>query len=345
MAYTKKPNNRIQDPNQINYVKSILEASVQQCQNEGMYSPEIYLATAQKMADAYSAQSSSYPRITFGNKEQQLKDQSSVQELTATIGDKTSTSYFLVKDSGIQGTKASQEQLTYYRPDVVSNRIATSLGIVVQPLVAATPPIPPIPTVAPIGQGIPNPIPINSVQPAAFQPGMSKVEILAQQMAQANQISVTPVAPVQTAPNPVSDTFTAMGTNGSIGAFPPVAPTVTTQAIPSIPSMTDPNVVPVAPVVNQNPYAAMKSESKPVVNKVAVVAPIPVTPLVEPMHNQTAAQNLKGISQNLQAVGNFNQMLGKALKDMSRGEINPIQLCGDTLNIIGNFMNGIPKGI
>jgi hypothetical protein len=345
MAYTKKPNNRIQDPNQINYVKSILEASVQQCQNEGMYSPEVYQATAQKMADAYSAQSSSYPRITFGNKEQQLKDQSSVQELTATIGDKTSTSYFLVKDSGIQGTKASQEQLTYYRPDVVSNRIATSLGIIVQPLVAATPPIPPIPIVAPMGQGIPNPIPINSVQPAAFQPGMSKVEILAQQMAQANQISVTPVAPVQTAPNPVSDTFTAMGTNGSIGAFPPVAPTVTTQAIPSIPSMTDPNVVPVAPVVNQNPYAAMKSESKPVVNKVAVVAPIPVTPLVEPMHNQTAAQNLKGISQNLQAVGNFNQMLGKALKDMSRGEINPIQLCGDTLNIIGNFMNGIPKGI
>jgi hypothetical protein len=356
MAYTKKPNNRIQDPNQINYVKSILEASAQQCQNEGMYSPEIYLATAQKMADAYSAQSSSYPRITFGNKEQQLKDQSSVQELTATIGDKTSTSYFLVKDSLSQGTKASQEQLTYYRPDVVSNRIATSLGIVVQPLVAATPPIPPIPIVAPIGQGmaapgleIPNPIPIDPVQPAAFQPmtqpvtpfataipmtqpGMSKVEILAQQMAQANQTSVTPVAP-----------------------------TMTTQAIPSIPSMTAPNVVPVA-LVNQNPYAAMKSEEKSVVNKVAVVAPMaqpltqtkvsaiaaapmPVTPPVEPMHNQTSAQNLKDMNQNLQAVGNFNQMLGKALKDMSKGEINPIQLCGDTLNIIGNFMNGIPKGI
>ncbi|MGL5878069.1 MAG: hypothetical protein ACRC2V_09860, partial [Xenococcaceae cyanobacterium] len=133
MAYNKKPNNRIQDPNQINYVKSILEASAQQCQNEGMYSPQVYQATAQKMADAYSTQSSSYPRITFGNKEQQLKDQNSVQELTATIGDKTSTSYFLVKDSLPQGTKASQEQLTYYRPDVVSNRIATSLGIVVQP--------------------------------------------------------------------------------------------------------------------------------------------------------------------------------------------------------------------
>jgi hypothetical protein len=324
MAYNKKPNNRIQDPNQINYVKSILEASAQQCQNEGMYSPEVYQATAQKMADAYSTQSSSYPRITFGNKEQQLKDQNSVQELTATIGDKTSTSYFLVKDSLSQGTKASQEQLTYYRPDVVSNRIATSLGIVVQPLVAATPPIPPISIVAPIGQEIPKPIPINPLQPEAFQPmtqpvtpfataiptaqpGMSKVKILAQQMAQANQ-------------------------------------------------------TPVAPVVNQNPYAANKSEEKSVVNKVAVVAstaqpltqtkvnaiaaaPMPVTPPVEPMHNRVSAQNLKDMNQNLQAVGNFNQMLGKALKDMSRGEINPIQLCGDTLNIIGNFMNGIPKGI
>lgn len=331
MAYIKKPNNRIQDPNQINYVKSILEASAQQCQNEGMYSPEVYLATVQNMANAYSAQSSSYPRITFGNKEQQLKDQNSVQELTATIGDQTSTSYFLVKDSLPQGTKASQEQLTYYRPDVVSNRIATSLGIVVQPLVAATPTIPPI------DQGIPNPISINPVQPPAFQPtaqpGMSKVEMLAQQMAQANQ---TPVAPV--------------------------APIMTTQAIPSIPSMTAPNVVPVAPVVNQNPYAAMKSEEKPVVNKVTVAAPMaqpltqtkfnanatapmPLTPQVEPMHNGASAQNLKSMNQNLQAVGNFNQMLGKALKDMSRGEINPIQLCGETLNIIGNFVNGIPKGI
>jgi hypothetical protein len=296
-----------------------------------MYSPEIYLATVQKMADAYSSQSSSYPRITFGNKEQQLKDQNSVQELTATIGDQTSTSYFLIKDSLPQGTKASQAQLTYYRPDVVSNRIATSLGIVVQPLVAATPTIPPI------VQGIPNPISINPVQPPAFQPtaqpGMSKVEMLAQQMAQANQ---TPVAPV--------------------------APIMTTQTISSISSMTAPNVVPVVPVVNQNPYVAMKSEEKAVVNKVAgaapmaqpltqtkfnanVAAPMPVTPPVEPMHNGTSAQNLKNMNQNLQAVGNFNQILGKALKDMSRGEINLIQLCGETLNIIGNFMNGIPKGI
>ncbi|NJL51614.1 MAG: hypothetical protein HC930_04285 [Hydrococcus sp. SU_1_0] len=173
---------------------------------------------------------------------------------------------------------------------------------------------------------------------------MSKVEILAQQMAQANQ-TLAPVAPVQTAPNPALDTFAAMGTGETRGASPPVAPIMTAQAIPSIPSTKAPNVVPVAPVVNQNPYAANKSESKSVVNKVAVAAPMPVTPPVEPMHNRVSAQNLKGMNQNLQAVGNFNQMLGKALKDMSRGEINPIQLCGDTLNIIGNFVNGIPKGI
>ncbi|MEO1670425.1 MAG: hypothetical protein AAFR77_06485 [Cyanobacteria bacterium J06631_2] len=46
MVYTKRHNNRIQDPNQINYVKSILEASAQQCQQGGMYTPEIYIATA-----------------------------------------------------------------------------------------------------------------------------------------------------------------------------------------------------------------------------------------------------------------------------------------------------------
>ncbi len=94
MVYTKK-NNRIQDPNQINYVKSILEASAQQCQQGGMYTSEIYIATAQRIADTYSLQDSNYPRITFNSKEQRLKGQeNSVPELTASIGDRTSTSYF-----------------------------------------------------------------------------------------------------------------------------------------------------------------------------------------------------------------------------------------------------------
>ncbi|NJO98602.1 MAG: hypothetical protein HC764_23525 [Pleurocapsa sp. CRU_1_2] len=57
------------------------------------------------------------------------------------------------------------------------------------------------------------------------------------------------------------------------------------------------------------------------------------------------AKGIKTINQNLQAAGNLNQSIGKALKDMAKGEINPIQLYGDTLNIIGSFINGIPAGI
>ena len=133
MVYSKK-NNRIQDPNQINYVKSILEASAQQCQQGGMYTPEIYIATAQRIADTHSLQDSNYPRISFNSKEQRLKGQENpVSELTASIGDRTSTSYFLIKDSLPQGTKANPEQLTHLRPDIVSARIATNLGIVQPP--------------------------------------------------------------------------------------------------------------------------------------------------------------------------------------------------------------------
>ena len=44
-------------------------------------------------------------------------------------------------------------------------------------------------------------------------------------------------------------------------------------------------------------------------------------------------------------MGNLNQNIGKALKDMAKGEVNPVQLYGDTLNIIGSFINGIPAGI
>ena len=44
-------------------------------------------------------------------------------------------------------------------------------------------------------------------------------------------------------------------------------------------------------------------------------------------------------------MGNLNQTIGKALKDMAKGEVNPVQLYGDTLNIIGSFINGIPAGI
>ena len=69
------------------------------------------------------------------------------------------------------------------------------------------------------------------------------------------------------------------------------------------------------------------------------------TPQPEPIHNPSIAKAIKTTNQNLRAAGNLNQNIGKALKDMAKGEVNPIQLYGDTLNIIGSFINGIPAGI
>ena len=185
MVYAKRQNNRIQDPNQINYVKSILEASAQQCQQGGMYAPEIYIATAQRIADTYSIQDSNYPRVTFNAKEQKLKGQENpVSELTASIGDRTSTSYFLIKDSLPQGTKASPEQLTHLRPDIVSTRIATNLGIVQPPPVTASATIPPI------NLGIPSTAPVQTPTmptqvvpgaiPTSHAPSVSKAQAMAQ---------------------------------------------------------------------------------------------------------------------------------------------------------------------
>ena len=184
MVYTKK-NNRIQDPNQINYVKSILEASAQQCQQGGMYTPEIYIATAQRIADTHSLQDSNYPRISFNSKEQRLKGQENpVSELTASIGDRTSTSYFLIKDSLPQGTKASPEQLIYLRPDIVSARIATNLGIVQPPPMTTSATIPPInlgvSSTAPVPTGtMPTQVTPGAI-PTSHVPPVSKAQAMAQ---------------------------------------------------------------------------------------------------------------------------------------------------------------------
>ncbi len=316
MTYQKR-NNRIQDLNQINYVKSILDASAKQCQDAGMYSPEVYLATAQRMADAYSAQNSQYPRVTFNSKEQKLKgQQNSVPEVTATIGERTSTSYFLIKDSLSKGASASQEELTYLRPDIVSNRIATNLGI------AQTPSIPPIPQTKP-GQAIPAPTPINFTQATTtptMPSNMSKAEMMATQANTQQQIDVPPIPPqIQTTqPNPLLDGFAALAKD----AIPPQP--ITPQA-------------PVAPPVNKSPYAA---------------APIPTTQAIppqpiplQPIHNPQLSKKINQTNQDFQRAGTVSQHLGQALKDMARGQINPVQLCGDTLKIIGNFLNGIPKGV
>ena len=321
MVYTKK-NNRIQDPNQINYVKSILEASAQQCQQGGMYTSEIYIATAQRIADTYSLQDSNYPRITFNSKEQRLKGQeNSVTELTASIGDRTSTSYFLIKDSLPQGTKASPEQLTHLRPDIVSARIATNLGIV-PPTLTATATIPPIdlgvPSTAPVQTGT---IPTQAIPgaiPTSHLPPVSKAQAMAAQ-------TIIPATPPTPTPNSTVAGLAALVT-------PPQGNNKASQN----PLFTEENnFAPnnsIAPMVNPIPNANL-------------TPPPLLIPRPEPIHNHQMAKAIAATNQNLQTAGNLNQSIGKALKDMAKGEVNPIQLYGDTLNIIGSFINGIPAGI
>ena len=322
MVYTKKNNSRIQDPNQINYVKSILEASAQQCQQGGMYTPEIYIATAQRIADTYSLQDSKYPRITFNSKEQRLKGQdNSVTELTASIGDRTSTSYFLIKDSLPQGIKASPEQLTHLRPDIVSARIATNLGIV-QPTLTATATIPPIdlevPSSAPVQTGT---IPTQAIPgaiPTSHVPPVSKAQAMAQ--------TITPATPPTPTPNSTVAGFAALVT----------PPQGNNKASQNSPVFTEEN--------NFAPNNSIAPMVNPIPNANLTPPPLPI-PRPEPIHNHQMAKAIAATNQNLQTAGNLNQSIGKALKDMAKGEVNPIQLYGDTLNIIGSFINGIPAGI
>ena len=325
MVYTKK-NNRIQDPNQINYVKSILEASAQQCQQGGMYTPEIYIATAQRIADTHSLQDSNYPRINFNSKQQRLKGQENpVSELTASIGDRTSTSYFLIKDSLPQGTKASPEQLIHLRPDIVSTRIATNLGIV-QPLpISTSASIPPIdlkvPSTAPVPtrtmptQTMPGAIPTSHVPP------VSKAQAMAQ--------TVPPATPQ---PQPLTTT-----PNSAVAGLATLA--ILNQA----------NTQNSSTFTNENNFA-LNNNTAPIANQfpntnIGTPPASPAIPQPRAIHNPERAKAIKATNQNLQAAGNLNQNIGKALKDMAKGEVNPIQLYGDTLNIIGSFINGIPAGI
>ena len=326
MVYTKRQNNRIQDPNQINYVKSILEASAQQCQQGGMYTPEIYIATAQRIADTYSLQDSNYPRITFNSKEQRLKGQeNSVTELTASIGDRTSTSYFLIKDSLPQGTKASPEQLIHLRPDIVSARIATNLGIVPPTPITPTPTIPPInlgvPSTAPVQPGtVPTRVTLGAI-PTSHVPPVSKAQAMAQTVPPATPQPQTPT----TAPNSAVANFATF-------AIPNQANTQNSSTF-----------------TNENNFA-LNNNTAPIANQfpntnIGTPPASPPIPQPKPIHNPERAKAIKATNQNLQAAGNLNQNIGKALKDMAKGEVNPIQLYGDTLNTIGSFINGIPAGI
>ncbi len=325
MVYNKK-NNRIQDPNQINYVKSILEASVQQCQQGGMYAPEIYIATAQRIADTYSLQDSNYPRITFNSKEQKLKGQQNpVPELTASIGNRTSTSYFLIKDSLPQGTKASPEQLTYLRPDIVSARMAANLGIVQPPPITTSATIPPtnlgVPSTASVQTGTVPSQAMPGAIPTSHAPTMSKAQAMIQTIA-----SETPQPQNLTPINSAVAGLAAL-------AAPPQAESH------NLPAFTEENNF----ALNNSNGNAPIADRLPNANVTAL--PLSPVPQPNPIHNPRIAKVIKATNQNLQVAGNLNQNIGKALKDMAKGEVNPIQLYGDTLNIIGSFINGIPAGI
>ena len=366
MAYQKR-NNRIKDLNQINYVKSLLEASAQKCQQAGMYTPEVYLGTAQQMADAYSNQNPQYPRIFFDTKDQKLKGQATpILELTATIGNCTSTSYFLVKDSLPEGTKASQAELTYLRPDIVSNRIATNLGITQAP--PATTAIPPIP---PIDVPMPSPVrgtnevqttpPVQPVASAQTQPALSKAQMMAQ-MAQ-TQVTTQPIAQIDPVTPPTQVQVAPVPAQSNALNFLQGFATLATQPASKL------NKAPIqsnqAPLPNANPYVTVEMEDTEetteteVSDRDLVTPPTSVTAKIEtkiqtnsapvqtpaPIHNPGKSQKLGKVSKGLQRVGNLYQSIGQVLKDMSKGEINPIQLHGDTLKIIGAFINGIPAGI
>lgn len=345
MAYkNQKPNNRISDLDRINYVKTVLQQAEQQTQAQQMYSPAVYIATAQQLANQYTAQDSRYPSVAFGTKEQKLRNQEgTVPELTATIGNQTSSSYFLMKDSLAPGTKASQEQLIQLRPDVVSARIATNLGIAQASSETQTiPSIPPVPSISNtavpmntavpnIPNTIPNPTQIPSPVANAGLPnaGLSKAQILAQESKATPSNPAVPfnpgVAQTVPAPNQVAPPAVAplAPPNPAIDAF--------SQLVTSLPISEQ--TTPTSVAVNKNPYENInQTQTAPIPNKTV------------PIHDREMSQVNKNTNHGLRKAGKTTQGIGQVLKDMARGKINPIQLYGDTLKAIGNFLEGLPEG-
>lgn len=346
MAYrNQKPNNRISDLDRINYVKTVLQQAEQQTQAQQMYSPAVYIATAQQLANQYTAQDSRYPAVTFGTKEQKLRNQEgTVPELTATIGNQTSSSYFLMKDSLPPGTKASQEQLIQLRPDVVSARIATNLGIAQAPSETQTiPSIPPVPSISNtavpmntavpnIPNTIPNPtqIPSPVINAGLSNAGLSKAQILAQEpkATPSNPAVLFNPGVAQTVPAPNQAVPPAVAP-----LAPPPKPAVDafSQLVTGLP--VSEQTTPTSVAVNKNPYKNIsQTQTASIPNKTA------------PIHDREMSQVNKNTNHVLRKAGKTTQNIGQVLKDMARGKINPIQLYGDTLKAIGNFLEGLPEG-
>jgi hypothetical protein len=289
MSYNTKnrKNNRIQDLNQITYVKSILETAVNHCQQSQMYVPEVYQATAQRIADLNSLNDPTKPRITFNTKQQAVRGQDSpITELTATIGDKTSSSYFLLKDSLPVGTQPSQEQLTYLRPDVVSARIAASLGIAQLPQTTPT-----IPT------------PNNNVvisPPLTTTPPMSKagefVQGINTTQPQANVINSS--MPIR---ETVAERLAALATETAFQVPSPV-PAVATSS--SNLNQQQLNVNPYQNTVISAPVPTSETYSEP-------TNPLPLQPQApQPIHNPQQAQIIQGTTENIKLTGKLSNSVG-----------------------------------
>ena len=137
-------------------------------------------------------------------------------------------------------------------------------------------------------------------------------------------------------------------------ATPQLQPTTTTpnSAVAGLATLAVPNQANTqnsSTITYENNFA-LNNNTAPIANQfpntnIGTPPASPPIPQPRPIHNPERAKAIKATNQNLQAVGNLNQNIGKALKDMAKGEVNPVQLYGDTLNIIGSFINGIPAGI
>ncbi|MGL4883920.1 MAG: hypothetical protein ACRC8K_23100, partial [Waterburya sp.] len=215
----------------------------------------------------------------------------------------------------------SQEQLTYLRPDVVSARIAASLGIAQLPQTVTTVPTATIPT------------PNNNVvisPPPTTTPAMSKVSEFVE------GINATqPQANVLHSPMPIRETVAerlaalATGTVSQVPSPPTSSPNNQQQV----------NVNPYQNTVVSAPVPTLETYSEPTNS-------LPLQPQApQPIHNPQQAQIIQGTTENIKLTGKLTNSVGQTLKQMSKGQINPIQLYGDTLQIIGQFLMGSAAGI
>ncbi|MEL6439152.1 MAG: hypothetical protein AAFQ80_07880, partial [Cyanobacteria bacterium J06621_8] len=139
--------------------------------------------------------------------------------------------------------------------------------------------------------------------------------------------------------------------------------------VPAIPNQTAsnqvlplPNSVPPIPnqtvsgqEVNHNPYQGYDpSNNQNIVSTPNLVQPDNghnFTPRVAPQLRQPSAykpqqaRSSRKLNRGLEGIGDLSKSMGQLLKDMAQGSINPVQLYGDTLLILGNFIKNIPAGV